>query len=707
MFKVVLVVFHFFTFSLVLSQNHQVSYLFGGRNCGHRPPPGIIAHVYGGRNVTEGEMPWLVRLTTIKINSKTERCGGFIVDANWIVTAAHCLTEVAVVNVSAGRISYGWGSSDANEQAMIVPTTGIHRHPDFEEATYRNDIGLLHLPRPLRFTSHVQPICVLDEASCENEPREDSDQIDFCPSIVTAAGWGIDRSGSPTDYLKTVNLRIISKNDCQPIFSPRQLYPQQICAQGQLYGEETCRGDSGGPVFCFQNGKAVAIATVSFGSRFCDILFPSGYHRVCSYVGWMKRVVANSVSSNGCQIPSERLGHNLTQISNGIQLREEDIVPFGTLVNVSCVSGFEQTFETHRSVCTTERTWVPSIGYCRPIVPTTKTIPTTTTTTPVFQQCPDPPHFANARVVAGQNHVGSERVVICNEGFQSLGSLSFRIYCLRNLLWSNTGKCEMSTNCGEPPNVENAIIPAGSTSIGAQRIVICTLGYNNVKFGTLFVSITCLPSLQWSDPGRCEMVPSPTISSSTIQTTTTTETIRRQCQDPPSFSNAKVLPGQNHVGSQRVVNCSENFSIKGSQSAIIQCQNNLEWSNPGNCERICSDLPSVANGLILFGSSDSDSIRLILCQLGFTLVGTSTISCLADGQWSTPGSCQTMQCPSEVPQIRNGIISPGSRDPGSSRHVSCLAGYALHGSNVITCSNSGQWSAPGNCTQGLTLTFYH
>ena len=232
-------------------------YLFGGRTCGRGGQVSgaeSTPRIFGGRNVTEGEMPWMVRLSVSYVDTRTETCGGFILDENWVVTAAHCLEQVVSVKVSAGRISYEWGSSNENEQAINVPITRLYMHPDFDDGTKLNDIGLIHLPQSLQFNEHVQPICVLDESSCVGEPQGNSYQVDLCVSNVTSAGWGIDESGAGSNYLKVVDLRIVPRDQCQQMYLSNRIFPQQICAQGHQPGDDTCNGDSGGPLLCFQNG---------------------------------------------------------------------------------------------------------------------------------------------------------------------------------------------------------------------------------------------------------------------------------------------------------------------------------------------------------------------------------------------------------------------------------------------------------------------
>ena len=674
------------------------------RKCGE-----VSKLISGGRNVTEGEMPWMVRLSVTFVDTTSKVCGGFILDENWVITAAHCLEQVAFAKISAGRLSYGWGSSSENEQVMIVPITRLHMHPDYEELTFRNDIGLIHLPQSLRFNDHVQPICILDEGSCDEQPRSDSNQIDFCASSAISAGWGLNASDLLSDYLKAIDMNILSRHECQQTFFPRQIFPQHICVQSHRYGEDTCRGDSGGPLFCYQNGKAVAVGIVSFGSKICGFPLPGVYQRICIHIGWMKRIVSNSVSTRttqssttstvssppiGCEVPLRRSGNKVVEVSNGTELQPGSTVPVGTTVVVSCVPGFVESVPNRRSVCTASQEWVPSVGYCRNLQRETPPVD--------YVHCPDQPIFANAVVSPGNSNIRAQRMVVCNDGYESSsGSSVFYTNCLPSGEWSITGNCTRTTLhttliptspsrvCPDPPAYDNAVVSPGNNEPGSQRMVVCNDGFRNSNSTIAYIS--CLPStLQWTDTVNCERV---SMSSPTRSVAIS------ECPNPRNFGNARVSSGGNQVGSQRVVTCDEGFRNGGATLTVIYCQSNLQWSDPGNCEKLCPDVPIIQNGFFSSGSSGSGDRRQIVCFPGFTLVGSGSITCQTNGQWSTPGNCDQIRCQT-TPLVPNGLVSQGSNSTGSTRQVSCRAGYNLQGAKIITCLASGEWSEPGTCNHG-------
>ena len=441
-----------FLLETVFSQNNSPNYLFGGANCGQSwfqsrnlPPGGTIAYIAGGRQVSEGELPWIVRLSVSYIDTNTSTCGGFIIDPNWILTAAHCLKRVVSVQVSAGRVAYDWGSNGANEQVMNVPKDQLFPHESFDERTFSNDIGLIRLPQPLRFNHFVQPVCILDEASCAREPNPYSDQIDFCMASVNSAGWGKQsRSSSVSSFLRSVNLTIVAKITCQSE-AYGQLDPQQICARGTQLGQDTCQGDSGGPLFCFQNGQAVAIALVSHGPINCGTSVPGVYYRICSHIQWMRRTVSNSqvpvpspVASGGCQVPHLGQFSALIDFTTNKVVQSPTIMPVGSVIDLSCYPGYVGMNVFGRSVCTTLSSWHPSIYPCQP--------QNSSNTTLTQLQCSDLPQLANGYVTSGGNKVGARREIVCHVKFKLRGPGS--IVCAGDGKWSAPGQCSnFATSC--------------------------------------------------------------------------------------------------------------------------------------------------------------------------------------------------------------------------------------------------------------------
>ena len=102
-------------------------------------------------------------------------CGGTIIDAKTILTAAHCYYEknlnAANFFVTAGIVHVGGAGQSAYVEKITL-------HESFNPITFNNDIAILKLKTPMTFNDKVQQAC-LPEAS-------------FVPTgKAVASGWGL------------------------------------------------------------------------------------------------------------------------------------------------------------------------------------------------------------------------------------------------------------------------------------------------------------------------------------------------------------------------------------------------------------------------------------------------------------------------------------------------------------------------------------
>ena len=82
-------------------------------------------------------------------------------------------------------------STSPNEEIRIVYR--LIRHPAYNPNTFNNDVGLVQLSSPVKFTNYIRPVCLA------------KDDTTFEPGLrCWATGWGHIRTGSK-------NLFFISK----------------------------------------------------------------------------------------------------------------------------------------------------------------------------------------------------------------------------------------------------------------------------------------------------------------------------------------------------------------------------------------------------------------------------------------------------------------------------------------------------------------
>ena len=87
-------------------------------------------------------------------------CGGTVITADWIVTAAHCTKPYALDEI---RVVLGeHDNSISGEETiprLVREVSKIINHPDYDAVTINNDIALIKVAQPIDLSVYT-PACL-------------------------------------------------------------------------------------------------------------------------------------------------------------------------------------------------------------------------------------------------------------------------------------------------------------------------------------------------------------------------------------------------------------------------------------------------------------------------------------------------------------------------------------------------------------------
>lgn len=244
----------------------------------------LSTFIYGGRAAELEDFPHMVALgfSDPANQSYSFRCGGTIISEQYVVTAAHCISnidhlKVNFVRVGVIRIPDLVQDYNSSTDVKVIETT---LYPEgYKRVKRHHDIALLKLEKSLIWTKYVRPACLYS--------RNDN------PSALEVTGWGLLEIHKRSEILQRAVLSSVSTEKCARIYSGlKKITSNQICAKDKLNRSDTCKGDSGGPLQIFEKDKTIStiVGITSYGNG-CGSRYPGVYTRISSYVSWIENIV--------------------------------------------------------------------------------------------------------------------------------------------------------------------------------------------------------------------------------------------------------------------------------------------------------------------------------------------------------------------------------------------------------------------------------
>ncbi|XP_039896332.1 mast cell protease 1A-like isoform X3 [Simochromis diagramma] len=191
--------------------------------------------IIGGHEAVPHSRPYMVLLQMNSAAGHIGHCAGFLLNEDFVMTAAHCQAES--YKVFLGLHNY----HDQNGvQHVNVPGRNAFTMKGYDPVDFRNDMMLLKLSTKAELNDKVKPIGLAH--------RDDGS----LPKTCVISGWGsTENSKYPSAKLLEVNV-ILTDNE--------------LCANTNKYCSEGERGpgqgDAGGPLVC-EDGKAYGMISAS------------------------------------------------------------------------------------------------------------------------------------------------------------------------------------------------------------------------------------------------------------------------------------------------------------------------------------------------------------------------------------------------------------------------------------------------------------
>ena len=242
----------------------------------------LVPDIVGGQEASIAQFPWQVFVLLEEGNGELGSCGGSILDATHVLTAAHCVDHEGTtrpypafdLTVIAGASEVLLAGDEARpSSSQVVEVRKLRTHPYYTVLpNIEDDVAVLELATPLKLS---------EAKNTQAIPLVAPNATPVPGTTLSISGYGKEEGAEgpahePDGKLHSTTLTALSSDACRSSVGANSAV--LLCAVSP--DSATCQGDSGGPLT--EGSPAVQVGIVDFGPKECPVGEPDGFTNIAA-----------------------------------------------------------------------------------------------------------------------------------------------------------------------------------------------------------------------------------------------------------------------------------------------------------------------------------------------------------------------------------------------------------------------------------------